>query len=215
MSLLHHIAAAKRKHAGVPERAAGDVLLCTLQIRFFLECGDPADPPVRCRYHVPVFFTRIGGNDAHDTQTGPPGCRQFTQPAQRGKILPFHIRIAGTDYHRFILSDPLHIVEIHRRERDRRECIPAAWLHGDPHILPKLVMNDRNLRLGCGNGNTGVRIDLTDLAIHLLYHRFVGSVRPPEDFNKLLTPDIIGKRPEPLSGAPGEQNNIECHILPA
>jgi hypothetical protein len=48
-----------------------------------------------------------------------------------------------------------------------------------------------------------MRIHRTDLMVHALYHRFVFAVLTFEYFDELLGADIVGKRPQALSGSAG------------
>ena len=63
---------------------------------------------------------------------------------------------------------------------------------GGLESMVQLVVDGRDLCLGCGNRDLCLRIRLPDLPVHPLHHGFIASVRALENFNELLGTDIVG-----------------------
>ena len=76
------------------------------------------------------------------------------------KVIILHIGVYRADDHGFFLADALHVLQVSRCQCDGREGIPAARFHADAHFLAQLIVDGRNLRLGGGNGDRCIRIDL-------------------------------------------------------
>ncbi len=94
-------------------------------------------------------------------------------------------------------------MQVSRRECDRRKRVPAAGLYRDSRLFTDLVTELGNLRFGCRDCNRSVCVHSFDLTIHPLDHGFIAAIFGLENLNELFGADIIGKRPEPLSGTAG------------
>ena len=79
--------------------------------------------------------------------------------------------------------------------------VSSAGLHADTDIFSQLVVDGRDLCLGCGNRDLCLRIRLPDLPVHPLHHGLQAAVFRMKYFDKLLGTDFVGQGPKPLSGA--------------
>ena len=106
-----------------------------------------------------------------------------------------------------------HIHQISCCQRNSRECITAAWLYADAHVLTQLVVDCRNLCLTGSNGHGRICVHLLDLSVDTLHHGLIGAVLLFENLDKLFGTDVIGKGPQTLAGTAGQQNDIHNLLL--
>ena len=191
------------KHTAIPQRALGDVSLRRFHIRLFPEGFHLRGLVGGFRNDIAVFFRGVGRLDAHEHQIGFPLIRLRRQPLQGFKVILIHIGVHGTHHHGFLRGYSHHIHKVSRRQGDCRKGIPTAGLHGDANVVPQLVPDGGNLGLCRGNGHGGVCVHRLNLPVHPLHHGLIVPGFGFEKLDKLLGADVVGKRPQPLSGAAG------------
>ena len=103
-------------------------------------------------------------------------------------------------------------MQVRRCQDNGGKGIPAAGLHADTHVLAQLVMDGGNLGFGGRDGHGGLRVRLSDLAVHPLDHGLIVPLRGLEDFNELLGADVIGKGPQPLSRSAGQEDDVHNRV---
>ena len=200
MSFLQYIIQAEGKHSAVPQRSLSDIFRCLLLVRFLFKHFHRADI-FRCfRNDIAIFFAGIRRFHTHQHQVGRTLCRTLLQPLQSFEIILFHVRIHRTYDHRLFSCHSLHILQICHRQCNRREGVSSAGLHADTDIFSQLVVDGRDLCLGCGNRDLCLRIRLPDLPVYSLHHGLQAAVFRMEYFDKLLGTDPVGQGPQPLSG---------------
>ena len=147
MRPLQHIAQSEGKHTTIPQRTLFDIFFCHFLSRFLLKHRNPAYCFLAKRNDVAIFLTRIRRLNPHQNKIRITFLCSLAQCLQCLKIVILHIRIHWADNHRFLLSDSLHILQISCCKCNCRKGVTAARLHTDSHVLPKLVMDCRYLRL--------------------------------------------------------------------
>ena len=213
MGPVQHIAELIGKNAAVPQSAPGDILSRHCRRRLFLKGVHLGDGLGGFRDDVAVFFAGIGRLDAHEHQIGLPLVCLGAKALQRLKVVVIHIGVHRAHHHGFILGHTHHVHQVGSGQGNGREGVPPAGLYGDAHILPQLVVDQRHLGLGGGNGHPRLGIRLFDLAENPLDHGLIGSLFVPEYFDKLLGPNVVAQGPQPLTGAAGQQYQIHTRLL--
>ena len=203
MRLFQNVTDLVSKNTCIPQRACFDVLLRRLHIRLFLKGFHRAHVVLADRDDVAVLLRGIGRLNAHHGQVAGIAFCQIGKLPECFKIVLIHVRIHGADHHRLVLRHLLHIVQIGRRQCNRREGIPSARLQRNTDSVPQLILQLGNLRAARRNGHGCVRIHLADLTVHPLRHRLIFPVFRRENLYKLLGTDVIGKGPEALSRSAG------------
>ena len=204
MRAVQHIAQFEGEHAAVPERALCNVVLGHFLRGLFLEHGHLADPLLADGDDVAVFLAGVGRLNAHQDQICTADGGTVAQCFQGLKVVVLHIGVHRAADNGFFLTDALHDLQIGSSQRNSREGIPAARLHTDAHFLAQLIADGRDLRLGGRNGDRCIGIDRLDLTIYALDHRFQLTVFPVEDLDELFGANIVGKRPQTLTGTTGQ-----------
>ena len=205
---VQHIPELIGKHAAIPQSALGDVALGNRRGGLFLEGADPGNRPFPLREDIAVLFAGIGGLNAHQHQIGFSFVRLSGKIFECLKIVVIHIGIHRADHHGFVRGNPHHIHKIAGCQGNGREGIPAAGLHGNAHFVSQLIVNQRNLGLGGGNGHLCLGVRTLDLAEDPLNHGFVARFPILENLDELLGANVITQGPQPLAGAAGQQYQI-------
>ena len=198
MSLVQQIPQLKGKNTAIPQSSLLDILPGRCLIRLFLEGAHLADFTAICRNNIAVFFTWISRLNAHQHQVRLILIHLLAKPAQSRKILILHQRVNRTDHHRLVNINMLNISQIGCRQGNSRKGIPAARLHRNPHLLPQLIEDRRNLGPGSGYRHIRLRQHGLNLPVHLLHHRLILSRFSFKNLDKLLGADIVGQRPQPF-----------------
>ena len=71
--------------------------------------------------------------------------RQIGELPKCLKIILVYIGVYRADHHRLVLRHLLHIVQVRRRQCDRREGIPSARLQRYADSVSQLILQLRNL----------------------------------------------------------------------
>ena len=128
MGPVQHIAELIGKDAAVPQSSPGDILSRHCRRGLFLEGIHPGDGLGGLRDDVAVFFTGIGGLDAHKHQIGLSLVRLGAKALQRLKVVVIHIGVHRAHHHGFILGHTHHVHQIGSGQGDGREGVPPAGL---------------------------------------------------------------------------------------
>ena len=152
---------------------------------------------------IAVFFARVSGLDTHEYQIRFTLVRLLGQILQRLKVIVLDIGIDRAYHNRFLRINLKHIHKIGGSQSDRRKSISSAGLHGNADIVAQLIVDRGNLRLAGCDRHGSIRVNLLDLTIYSLHHGLIGAVLLLEYLDKLFASDIIGQRPQALSGATG------------
>ena len=198
------------KNAAVPQRPrlhkAGRLLL----VRFFAEAGHTDQFPVLpLRYYITVFCGRVGRHTAQKSDRLLPAFKILTQtdnPLKKGSV---RIRIHRKKRHNVIRRRPFFRQQVSAGKHHGRKRIAAHRLHGHLRLLAELALDQLHLRAARTDNRIPGQACLLQLTVNALEHgTFFAAARTAiliiHQLDILLGAQIIGERPEALSGTAGQ-----------